>query len=157
RSGLGLRGEPPSAPVRKAELTEILRTPQLASAPLFETLSGEPLALRDLLAEAQARGAICVVAGEAESAPDRETRPRWVKLLGAKEIPGRLWRQQAAQGTALTAEKPSWVLWFEGPVECLRQALDGFFSDGQILEVSQGLQRLSQLQAALQAEQRQLS
>src|SRR4029079_13783915 len=115
------------APDLEQELHEILRAQEVFSAPLFEALGGETLSLLDLKNEVLRCGTLCGVAIAAPSAAELRLRQDFAALLRPDELPDALWQHAAAQEPALKT-RPRFVVWFDGPIEWLRQAFSEVLS-----------------------------
>lgn len=157
RQALGLPAEPTLSSALQKELQEILHTTEVCAAPLFEGLGGETLSLHDLETEVLNRGALCVVAIPVPSAADRRLRHDWAERLRPGEIPDALWKHAASHWPSLKNGKPAFIVWFEGPIDWLRQLLDEVLPAVRVEDVRSGLTQLTQLHAALREEAQQLA
>lgn len=147
---LGLRHDQLSVLSLHQELIEILRTEQIANTPLFESVQGRVLSLRDLEQECDRRGAIAGVARR--SAADFEfveQRDRWAQLATEATLPRDLLLHALPMWVTLPQGQPKFVIWFDGAMESLAQLFRVLWGGPVLEDVRHGLNELRSVHDAL--------
>ena len=150
---LGLRPDLVAAVELRRELDEILRTEQIANMPLFDSLVGPPLSLRDLQQEFERRGAIAVVACRSPSDPEQtHLRSRWALLFGDDPLPDELVARAVPRWSSSGRGVPQRIVWFEGPLDQLAQTLQGHWGASALEDARPALEALWQQHSRLREE-----
>lgn len=149
---LRLRPDAQIAALLRSQFSEVIATEQVATAPLFERLSGPPLSLRELERELERRGAIAVVArrspGDAELVDQRD---RWAQCLADESMSEDLLARAIPAWGAPASRLPSFVLWFDGPLAQLAQVLQVLWGKPALEDVRDGLNQAIELRRMLHA------
>lgn len=140
---LGLRPDLVAAVDLRRELDEILRTEQIAHMPLFDSLVGPPLSLRQLQEEFERRGAIAVLAPRSSKDLVYATvRRRAARLFDAPPLPDELVARTVPRWARSARGLPQHVVCFEGPIEQLSQTLQSHWGSSALEDAHAALEAL---------------